>query len=485
LISKRFIKSSIIYTVAGAMPLASAIILLPFYILYLPTEVYGSFAICLALVAVIQIITSYSFDNSLYIHYHELKSDVGKLNSFISSAFIFMLGIGLVVILVLSAVGEFVLPLVFPESTLSFFPYGFMAIGIGVFQAIFKVHGNLLQTREKPEPFLWSNLVTFGVIAITTIVGLKLFPGTLIGPLGGRLVAAFGSSMWALIRVFNEFGFHFTSPWKNTSASFNIYSFIYQIQQWVINYVDRFVILVFMPTAAIATVGIYEFAIKCLAPVELLLNGLNASIYPQVIKLLNKQEGSKHSSHEINRYFYGQISVMMIIICIAIFSLPFLVEWFVKKSQYKEALAYIPYLAVLFILRTMRLYFVMPYNILKKIHRLTFLNFSVALFKVILMIVLIVKWHVIGVIVSSGLAYAIEMILLWGFLKQDYAIRFNPFKLIVGPFLILLIIIIIEPFLGGTYPTLVHFAYGIACSLLLWFAYRNELKLLNISKVFN
>lgn len=484
MISKGFIKRSFIYTLAGALPLASAIILLPFYILYLPTEVYGSFALCLAISAGIQILTSYSFDNSLYIHYHELKADSDKLNSFISSAFIFMVGIGLVVLIMLSMIGQYGLPLLFPKSTLSFYPYGFMAIGIGVFQAIFKVHGNLLQTREKPEPFFWSNCILFLVIALTTIVGLKLFPGTLIGPLGGRLVAAVGAAIWALARVFNEYGFHFASPWKYTSVSFNAYSFIYQVQLWVINYVDRFVILIFMPTAAIATVGIYEFAVKCLAPLELLLNGLNASIYPQIIKLLSKQEGEKHSSPEVNRYFYGQISIMMIVVCLSIFSLPFLVEWFVKKSQYKEALAYIPYLAVLFILRTMRLYFVMPYNILKIIYRLTFLNFSIAILKIIALILLIIKWQVMGVIISSAVAYAVDLVLLWRFLKKDYTMHFNPFKLILGPLLIIFLIVLIEPFFGNANPILVHGLYGFACSLLLWFAYRNEIKLINISKIF-
>lgn len=465
--------------------MASAIILLPFYISYLPADAYGALAICLALSVFIQIVSTYSFDSSLFIHYHEFRNDKAKLSSFISAAFIFMAGLGLVVGVVFSVTGQLVFNLLSSKSTLSFYPYGFVAVGIGIFQAIFKVHGNLLQTREKAETFLWSHVVSFGLIAATTIFGLKIFPGTLIGPLGGRLLAAFLSAMWSLFRVFREFGFHFQSPWKYTSRSFNAYTFVYQLQQWVINYVDRFVILFFMPVAAISTVGIYEFAIKCLAPVELLLNGINASMFPQVIKLINKQEKAKSSTPEINRYFYGQVSLMMLMVCMSILILPWLVEWFIKESAFASALQFVPYIAVIFILRSMRLFFVVPYNVLRKMQRLTILNFFISAIKIALMIILIKKWQIYGVIASSAVTFAIEIVLLWYYLKEDFTMKFNGFKLAIGPLLLFSIVVLIEPMLGNEYPTIIHLSYGIVCAILLWFAYRNELKLISPLKFFN
>lgn len=462
--------------------MASAIILLPFYIIYLPTDVYGALAISLAIAAIIQIITTYSFDSSLYIHYHEFFEDKPKLNSFISSAFIFMLSLGLAVGVLLSFSGQFLLMTILPKSAITFYPYGFVAVGLGIFQAIFKVYGNLLQIREKPEVFFWSNIFSFLLIATSTIVGLKLFPGTLIGPLGGRLLAAFLSAIWALFRVFREYGFHFKSPWQSTSFSFNVYTFIYQLQQWIVNYIDRFIILFFMPSAAIATVGVYDFALKCLAPIELLLNGLNASIFPQVIKLFNKQAKIKSSSIEINRYFYGQVSLIMVGICLSIIFLPWIVGFFVHGSNYNKSLEYVPYLAVIFIFRTTRLYFVLPYNILKKMQTLTILNFFVSAIKIILMIWLIINWQIIGVIISSAISYLIEMFLLWHYLKKDYHMKFNMYKLIIAPFFLLLVIVMVEPW--GVFPIFAHVGYAFLCAILLWFSYRNEIRLMSPTKLF-
>jgi len=482
MISKRFIKSSLIYTLAGALPMASAIILLPFYVMYLPTEAYGVLSVCLAFSALVQIIATYSFDSSLYIHYHELKNDPARLNTFISSSFVFMIGLALGVGALLSVSGHLLFKLIPNSDTISFYPYGLIAVGIGIVQAIFKVHGNLLQIREKPETFLWSNVVCFVIIAITSVAGLRLFPGTLIGPLGGRLLAGGVMTVWVLVRVFRQYGVHIQSPWRMTSASFNAYTFVYQLMQWGINSLDRFLILFFMPLTALSSVGIYDIAVKCLVPVDLLLNGLNASVNPQVVKLLNR-DGVKGSSVEINRYYYGVASVILLAICATILVVPPGINLFVHKTGYAEAVKYIPYVAVLYVFKAMRVYFVLPFSVLKKMRRITVLSFIVNLVKIGFMAWLIPGWQLYGVIAASLLAFVVEVALLWYYLRENYRVSFNSFKLMIGPFLVVLMILVAEPLIGAQMPLITHVLYGFVTVGLLWFAYRNELKTLDPLKI--
>lgn len=458
--------------------MASAVILLPFYILYLPTEVYGALSICLAFAVFVQIVVTYSFDTSLYIHYHELKDKPEALASFVSSAFIFMLGLAIVMGLVFSVTGQFIFSRILADSKISFYPYGFFSVGVGIFQAIFKVHGNLLQTREKPEVFLWANIVYFLLIAGVTIVGLKMYPNSLAGPLGGRLLAGFIASIWVYGRAFREFGFHFRSPWEYTSFSFNAYAFLYQLQQWAIHYVDRFIILFFLP---LSQVGVYDFAIKCLVVIELLLLGLNGAITPRIIQLISKQT-EKGSTPEVNRYYYGQLSVIMIFICFFIAALPVGIDLFIPHSGYASAIQYIPYLAMLYVFRSMRLYFAVPYNILKKMDRITWISFTVTAIKVGMLVVLIPRWELYGVIVSAFIASMLEISMLWFFLKNDFQFRYNRFKLIGAPLLLVTVIILSEPFIGARYPVHVHVGYNVLCLGLLWFAYRNELRMLTTLK---
>ena len=475
MISRKFIKSSFIYTTAGALPLASAVILLPFYIHYLSTEVYGVLSLCLAFSIFIQIIVTYSFDSSLLIHYHELKADKPRLATFISSVFVFMMAIGGGVLLLFAVTGDFVFDLFFKSKHLSFYPYGLIAVALGVFQAIFKVHSCLLQTREQPEPYFWSNVFSFVVISASTIVGLKLFPGTLVGPLGGRLVAMMGSALWSSFRVFREFGFHVHSPWRYTSFSFNAYTFIYQLQQWVVNYIDRFIIMLFMP---LSVVGIYDFAMKCIIPIELILNGLNASINPRIIKLINAQE-QKGSSVEINRYFYGLVAAMMLMICVVVIAMPIAVDVFIDNSGYAASLTYIPYLALLFVFKSVRLYFVVPYSALKKMRAIMSFNFITSLGKIVLMVWLIPVYKVAGVILSAYAIFLVELVLLWYFLKDDYKMRFNSIKLFGAAFTLFGVIIAGELVLGARMNIWVHTLYVLVCMSLLVTAYRKELKFIN------
>jgi O-antigen/teichoic acid export membrane protein len=475
LISKRFIKSSVIYTLAGALPMASALILLPFYIHHLSTEVYGALSIYLVFSLLIQIIVTFSFDTSIYIHFHEFKNDKGKLSRFVSSAFIFMILEATALAVVSLLLGDLIFRLALPGQNVSFYPYGLASVGAGAFQALLKVHSSLLQTREKPETFFWSNVLSFTMIASFTIIGLQLYPNSLMGPIVGRLLAAMISGAWVLTRIFREFGFRFDFIWLRSSFSFNAYTFIYQILQWVINYFDRIVMLLVL---SLADVGVYVFATQCLIALELLMNGLHSSFYPKVVSTVMEQN-EKHSSLEINRYYHGLMAVIMLCTCLGILLLPWAIKTFVNKPAYQETIPYLPFLATIYFFRTMRLFFTVPYGILKYTKPLPIVYIAVAAVKIVLMVVLMPSLKVYGVVIASLASSALEIVLLRSSIESKFKFKFNFFKIVGAPLVLFMLIMTIEPFLGREHAYLVHLVYLLSCGGLLWWAYRNELRLIN------
>ncbi|HEY0743766.1 MAG TPA: oligosaccharide flippase family protein [Chryseosolibacter sp.] len=478
-ISKRFIKSSVVYTVAGMLPMGSAVILLPFYIAFLSTSDFGALSIYFAFSLLIQIITTFSFDTSLYIHYHELKNDRPRLNTFVSSAFFLMIFIGSAVGLIFVFVGDFVFTKIFEGKTISFHPYGLIAAFTGVFQSLFKVKGNLLQSREKPDVFFWANVISFGLVVVFTIAGLKVFPNTLVGPVGGRMLAAVLSGSWAFWRILREFGVHFNYPLLRSTFHFNFYTYFYQILQWVINYFDR-VILVFYLT--LSDIGVYDFAFKCLLIIEFILNGLHNTFYPKVVSTVMGQK-QKGSSPETNRYYHGFIAVLMILICFCILTFPWVIETFVSKRSYHEAIPILPYLAVIYIFRAIRLYFASPYGIIKYTKPLPIIYGIVSAVKIGLTILLITRFGLYGAVASSITAAILEIILLRFNLGERFVFTYNRFKILVAPIGLFLLIVGLEPFYGIQFGFLLHLFYVIACVVMLWWAYRNELKLLDPLKI--
>lgn len=462
--------------------MASALLLVPFYMVDLTTDNFGALSIYLAFSLIVQLLVTYSFDSSLYVHYHEFKNDKGKLAAFVSSAFVLMLLIGFGLAILVLPTGGYILSTLFSHRDINFFPYGWLALGGGIFQALFKVHSNFLQSREKPETFFWSNLVLFTAIVVFTIAGLNIFPQTLIGPLGGRLVGLALASVWVLFRIFREFGFHFDLPLLGTSFSFNFYSFIYQLQQWVINYFDRILMMFYLP---LSSIGIYDFAIRSLVGVELVMNGLHTAIIPKVIKLVSVKE-PKGTSVEINRYYHGFIAVIMIVVCGAIWLIPIAIEWlslYLNRPAYILSTGIVPYIAVLYIGRSVRLFFGIPYSILKHTKPLPVIYMVVSIVKIGGMILLIKDMGLMGVIVSTAASIVVEILMLYYMSNKRFHFKFNSFKIVIAPVILIAGVFISESTLLQNYEGLRHFIYCALCALVLLFIYRVELKNLRLTNV--
>lgn len=456
--------------------MASAVVLLPFYVACLPTELYGALAIYLALSMLVQIMVTYSFDTSLYVHYHDFKTDNRRLSAFISSCFSFMLLLGLAVAVVAALTGEFVFVKLFTGQGLAFFPYGMLSVITGVFQALFKVNTSLLQSREQPTRFFWANLINFSLIAVLTIAGLKLFPSSLAGPVGARVVAAMVSGVGALVRIYREFGVRFNYPLLRSTFGFNTYSFIYQLQLWAVNYFDRILMVFFLP---LDRVGVYDFAFKCMLVVEFSLNGLFNSFYPKVLSKVAAQQ-DKGTSIEINRYFHGLTAAAVMLVAGCIFLFPVILGFFEIKSGYLEALVFIPFIGLIYLLKPLRLYAAMPYSALKYTKPLPLYYLVVTAVKISVMILAIPVMEVYGVIMASAFALVVEIILLYSGSRNRFAFNnLNVYKLIAVPVVFGLVVLLTE-FSGITVSeTIIHFAYVVvALALLLW-VYRNEFRLID------
>lgn len=474
MISKSFIKRGLVYTIAGALPLMSAVILLPFYLVWLPTDVYGGLSLYLAFSLFIQVLVGYSFDTSVYIHYHEFKAEPSRLSGFIVSVFAFILGAGLICAMLFAVLGDLVFGLGITDSRIAFFPYGMMSVGTGIFQAIFKVYTYLLQSREKPGTFLWANLVYFGLIAGLTIAGLQLSPGTLDGPVGGRLIAGAVLAVWVLWRVIREFGFRPDFTLLRSTFGFNNYSFLYQLLQWVINYTDRFVLVLFLP---LSTVGMYDLAVKCLLVIELLINGAHSSFHPRVVSELMGQE-NKTTNPVVNRYYHGLTALAMLLTAAAIFVLPFAAGLLPADSGYRSIIPWFPLVALVYLLKPMRSYFVMPYSILKLARPLPIYYAVVSAVKLALLFLLAGPLGIHGVVIAGLAAAVCEVLLLKTGLQNRFVFVFNPMKILVAPLTLMVAVAVLEPMFGQARPLITHGAYLVFAVGLLVFSYRHEIRAL-------
>src|SRR5690606_32132779 len=98
------------------------------------------------------------------------------------------------------------------------------------------------------------------------------------------------------------------------------------------------------------------------------------------------------STSDINRYYNALIASVMILVCISIFAFPILIRWFVDKSGYIGAVDYIPFLAIVYLPRVVKLYFASPYGAKKYTRPLPLLYLVVSVVKIGLMVLLIERF---------------------------------------------------------------------------------------------
>jgi O-antigen/teichoic acid export membrane protein len=233
----------------------------------------------------------------------------------------------------------------------------------------------------------------------------------------------------------------------------------------------------------LSSIGIYDFAIRSLVGVELVMNGLHTAIIPKVIKLVSVKE-PKGTSVEINRYYHGFIAVIMIVVCGAIWLIPVAIEWlseYLKRPAYILSTSIVPYIAVLYIGRSVRLFFGIPYSILKHTKPLPVIYMVVSIVKIGGMVLLIKDLGLMGVILSTAASILVEILMLYYMSNKRFDFKFNAFKIVIAPVILIVIVFISESALLHDYAGLRHFIYCVLCAMMLLFVYRVELKNLRLA----
>jgi O-antigen/teichoic acid export membrane protein len=228
----------------------------------------------------------------------------------------------------------------------------------------------------------------------------------------------------------------------------------------------------------LSVIGVYDFAMKCMMALDFIIGGLYNSFYPKVISIM-KSLDEKKSTPEVNRYYHGLIGAVMLLVCGSIVFFSMVIDAGLIGKGYEEAILYLPWIGIYYLLRSIRYYFAFPIGILKFSKPLPVIYLIISALR-IGVILLFMSYDIYAVIISAILSNGLEIFLLWLFLKQKFAYRFNAFKIIFTP-LLLAAFISVSVLIGMT-SIVTYLVYPVVCVSLLWWVYRKELRVLNFSK---
>jgi len=436
MISKSFIKSSLLFTLGGALPMVAGILLLPFYTNHLSDTLYTQVLFYISISMLFQILFSFSIENYFGIKFTKLAEQKTEQRRFTGTVSILLLLIGLVIIGISCLFGPALFTAIYKsELGMDFWPWGFFSVLTGFFNAYFKAASICLIYLKKPGTFLVSNLINFFVTVLISVGGLYLFPDSILGPMYGRLISGFiifliglsvfrQNSIWVFDREFLKDLFKFCIPYV-----------FYVISGWVLMQVDRYILQAYIPNTEL---NAYDLLLKCFYGVEFIQNSLSAVIYPKVYELWANQE-KKGTTPESNRYFNVLTAInilQLIVFCIAI---PWVYRLFVNNPVFFQGETYIGILATGYALRSILSFYLA--GILYTGNVLVLLR----VFGISALIQILLTWPASyyfglnGAILAGLITKITQVILCIWLASKVFHYVYNVYKILVLPFAFLLI----------------------------------------------
>ena len=429
--------SSIQFTIIGALPFVSALVLLPFYSNYLSTELFGLLNVYISISLLFQVLASFGIEQYVPVLFHDPEKSEAERMHYYSSA----LGVQLltaVVVLGLSLLfGSLLFSWLYPDSTLEFWPYGLMSIATGVFNAYFRTETtyltNVLHTRE----YSLFNLFNFVLTVVLSIVFLYMWPGEIFGPLMGRLLS--GAAIFLLAFSYQRKSHfpHFNSLHNNEIIRISAVMLAYTGLMWVLNYVDRFVITGY---CSLELVAIYDFATKCLLPVEFVMMGLAGFVLPRIYKSWQgNYEKPPMTKAKTLLHAYLVASVAGVFLCMLF--IPPIAPFVIFNEKLFDSFSWIGLLGIVYFTRSLFSLYMGLLMLRKEQGKLVQALFFSAIVQVVLLFLLVPLLDVLGAVIALTAGRVASLLFMKMQLSKRVTLDVNYGKMITYPMIISLVLI--------------------------------------------
>ena len=475
MISKKFFKSSLTFSIVGALPMLSGFILLPFYTGDILSEKnYGYLTLHLAFALLFQSIFIFCIDHFIGPVIIESKHDDQLLKKRISAINYYSLLFSIIFIALLLILGPFVFDTYFKDDKpMQFYPFMGFTIITSFFNAYFKLYCNYLIYTEQPKRYLIANVTNFILTIGISISALYLYGDSIMGPLSGRLYSGIVIFILAFFYMYKNYGIKSDSAFLKEINKFCLPLLLFLILFWVFNNGDRFFIEKILSTEL---VGLFDFGIKCTLGIEVLFSGLNNSIYPKIYSLI-KEKASKEKIKEIvNKYASGYLVVVVIAIIITLTTVPFAVTLLIKKTFYHKALAFIAILALAQIFKVLYFIYLAPLLYHKRTDLIAKSFVFATSIQLIITYLLIYFLGFNGIIIAYLTTKPLQILFVFIESNKFLQIPINITKQIILPITLCLVTLICQLIIKNNQALIYNPLIALIILIITTFFYRKEIK---------
>lgn len=473
MISKKFFKSSFIYTVVGALPMLAGFILLPFYTGDILSEKnYGYLTLHLVFGLLFQSVFVFCLDNFIGPVIIESREDKTLLKNKLAAINYYSLVFGGIFILTLVLAGPFIFRYSFQgQSPLQFYPFIFMTVITSFFNAYFKQYCNHLIYSDEPYRYLVANLVNFVTTIGISITALYYFGDSIAGPLTGRLLSGVIIFVLAFIFMNKHYGAKSDPVFLKEIIKFCAPFAGFYILNWTFNNGDRFFIEKMLSTEL---VGLFDFGIKCTLGIEVLFSGMNNSIYPKIYVLIAEKASPEKLKVHINKYASGYLITIILATVFTLCTVPFAIILFIKKVFYHKALAFLAILTTAQILKVLYNIYLAPLLFYKRTDLIARSFIYATFVQLLLTYVLIYFFGFNGIIVAYILSKPFQVLFIFMESNKLIKLPINGVKQMLLPFIIGAVVFALQLIIKDNNALYYNPLVGVIIFIITLFFYRNE-----------
>ena len=287
---RQLARGSALYAIGQMLPRVGLFILVPIYIRFMTAAEFGVMMLIVSLGSLLGILFRFGLDGALLrIHFDVESSE--RRDLYWTAAIIAVVG-SVVVSLALLPVAVAYFSRLFAGAP--FWPYGALAVGLGLTNGLQLVPAVWYRATEQPGRYL---AYTAAVLAVTLIASLFLVTQTPLGPVGALLGWIAGGAVTVTVTaiVLARLGKpRVNLPLARAAAAYGLPLIPHSLSAWVLNVSDRLLIglLIGLPAvAAQAAIGRYALGYQIAYVVSLLAMALQYALSPFLFRTAQARTG--------------------------------------------------------------------------------------------------------------------------------------------------------------------------------------------------
>ena len=404
---KDILKSSLIYTILGFLPLSFAFVFTPIYLTYLSDAQYGILNLFMLYSGIIALIYHLGVTTAFGYIYWDVYKDKEKLKNLISSTLGLIIIFQVIFISLGLVFGQNIVDFIFKsEGKFTYNPIFITTLFFSAFLVFYEMFINFFRNEHDLKKYAIINISTLVLLTIGTFAGVVFLDMKEVGAIYGR---TFGYGFVIIFFIFyfiKKYGIKLDLSISKMLLAFGIPLFFNALIGALSYGIDRIIIERF---DTLQNLGIYGFTLVIISVVEILFSSLNNALSPTLFKFILESPIEKR--REIKGITHSIILIITAVITIIIACLYPIFDIIIPENFHRAAL-FVPILGFGFIWRVFTTISSYSLYIEKKTKYLIFNQSSNLVLTVGIGYVFYQIWDIMGIVITMYLARLIEYIIM-------------------------------------------------------------------------